>query len=215
VLLGKSVCIIALILVTVMETLYLCMVTNVTDMETNTTKSGPKISDYDTTTESPYVVELQSRYIQPDADHEVVEDKNSGKVYGMYEIPKGKTIKTDNAIYSKLFRGNTDVLMGLAEPAAKMFYYITEYIGANKDEVCILQDDYLKFAGYKAKSRLTYYRGVEGLLKANIIARKTGSQSCYWINPNVLYNGDRTKLKNVTVKPPKDKVFTGFQNSAI
>jgi hypothetical protein len=36
---------------------------------------------------------------------------------------------------------------------------------------------------------------------------------CYWINPNVLYNGDRTKLKNTVVQPPKDKPFNGFGNS--
>jgi hypothetical protein len=197
------------ILVTVIETMYLRAVTNTTDMETSTTKSGPKISEYDASSESPYTVQLQSKYIQPSTEHEVVY-KADGTMCGIYDIPKGKTILSDNAIYSKLFRGNTEVLMGLSEPAAKMFYYITEFIGANKDEVCILQDDYLQFAGYKAKSRLTYYRGVEGLLRANIIARKTGSQSCYWINPNVLYNGDRTKLKNTVVQPPKDKPFTGF-----
>jgi len=191
-----------------METMYLRVVTNATDMETNTTKSGPKISEYDASSESPYTVQLQSKYVQPNSEHSAVEI--DGVLHGIYPIGKGKTILSDNAIYSKLFRGNTEVLMGLSEPAAKMFYYISEFIGANKDEVCILQEDYLQFAGYKAKSRLTYYRGVEGLLKANIIARKTGSQSCYWINPNVLYNGDRTKLKNTVVQPPKDKPFNGF-----
>jgi len=68
----------------------------------------------------------------------------------------------------------------------------------------------LKFAGYKEKSRLTYYRAVEGLLKANIISRKTGGGVCYWVNPNILFNGDRTKLKNISIRPP-DRTFGGFQ----
>lgn len=174
-------------------------------METTTKKT---VKDYDTTSESPYMVELYSKYIQPDSEHKTMQG-DDGKLYGMYEIPKGGTRPVDRRIYSKLFKGNTEALMGLSEPSAKMFYYITEYIAVGKDEVCILQEDYLKFAGYKEKSRLTYYRAVEGLLKAEIIARRTGSQSCYWVNPNVLFNGDRTKLKNVIVHGP-DKAFSGF-----
>lgn len=159
-----------------------------------------KLSDYDATSESPFVVELQGAYIQPDPEHKTMQG-DDGKLYGMYEIPKGRTRVVDRANYTKLFKGSTSTLLNMSEPSTRMLYYIIENIVVHKDEVCILQEDYLKYAGYKAKSRLTYYRAVEGLLKANVIARRTGMGSCYWVNPNILFNGDRTKLSNITVKP--------------
>jgi hypothetical protein len=170
-------------------------------MDTTTTKrKTPKISEYESKNESPYTVEIHSKYLQAAPEHRAVEI--DGILHGIYEIPKGKTVSIDTAMYSKVFKGNTSVLMEMSEPAAKMFYYILENIQTNRDEICILREDYLKFAGYKIGARLTYYRAVEGLLYARIISRKTGSGMCYWVNPNILFNGDRTKLKNIIVKPP-------------
>ena len=170
-------------------------------METITEKK--KVSDYDATSESPFMVELKSSYIQAEPEHKTMYGED-GKLYGMYEIPKGHTRIVDKASYTKLFKGGTTTLLAMSEPATRMLYYIIENMVVHKDEVCILQEDYLRYAGYKAKSRLTYYRAVEGLLKANVIARRTGMSSCYWVNPNILFNGDRTKLKNITVRPPDD-----------
>lgn len=170
-------------------------------METvDTKKNTPKISDYGSFTQSPYTVELQSKYVQANPEHRAVEI--DGVPHGIYEIPKGKTIPVDTKSYSKLFKGNSSVLMNMPEPSAKMFYYIVENLKANSDQVCIMKEDYLKFAGYKPSGTITYYRALEGLMEAEIIAKMAGSTTCYWINPNIIFNGDRTKLKNTTVKPP-------------
>jgi len=176
-----------------------------------TKKKTPNISKYGAFPESPYLVELYSKYIQANTEHKIVYDAE-GNEYGQYEIPKGKTIPMDTANYSKLFRGNTDVLMSMPEPSAKMFYYITEHLKINANQVCVTKEDYLKFAGYKASGALTYYRALEGLLEAKIISRIAGNTTCYWINPNVIFNGDRTKLKNVQIKPP-EKPFSFTKNS--
>lgn len=182
------------------------MVTKLTTMETtDTKKKTPKITEYPSTSESPYIVELTSKYVQPKPEHEVVQ-KEDGTLWGQYQIPKGRTIPTDTAMYTKLMKGNTEALMNMPEPSAKMFYYITEHLKANSNQICIMREDYLKFAGYKPNGSLTYYRALDGLLEAKIIARMAGSTTCYWINPNVIFNGDRTKLKNITVRPP-DKAF--------
>ena len=174
---------------------------------TDTKKKTPKITEYGSYPDSPYIVELQSKYVQPEAEHRAVEI--DGVPHGIYEIPKGSTRLADTATYSKLFRGNTDVLMSMPEPAAKMFYYITEHLKVNSNQICIVREDYLKFAGYKPNGSLTYYRALDGLLAANIIARIAGNTTCYWINPNVIFNGDRTKLKNVSIRPV-EKAFNGF-----
>jgi hypothetical protein len=170
-------------------------------------KKTPKITDYGSYPDSPYTVELNSKYITINTEHKTMQG-DDGVLYGMYEIPKGKTIMVDNTSYNKLFKGNTQVLMSMPEPSAKMFYYITEYLKPNSNQICIVREDYLKFAGYKVNGNLTYYRALDGLLDA----RMAGNTTCYWINPNVIFNGDRTKLKNVIVKPV-DKPFEGFTKS--
>jgi hypothetical protein len=161
-----------------------------------TVKKNPKISDYPTTIESPFTVEITTKQFAPNTEHKVVTD-DDGVAYAMYEIPKNKTVMHDPAAYCKHYKGTSNVLMALKEPANKMYYYIHEHLDVNRDEICILMDDYLLFAGYKASNRLNYYRAIEGLLAANIIARKVGMGSCFYINPNIIFNGDRTKLKNV------------------
>lgn len=172
-------------------------------MDTDTVKKTPKISDYETHYESPFIVELNSKLYVPNPDHKSMKG-DDGKMYGMYEIPKGKVILHDPHQYIKMFKGNSSLITELSGPASKMFYYICENIQSNKDDICIIKEDYFTFAGYKSDGRITYYRAIEGLLKATIIARKAGSTTCFFINPNILFNGDRTKLKNVIVKPPEN-----------
>lgn len=177
---------------------------------TDTVKKTPNISKHKEFDDNPYPVEIDSRYVQKNPEHNA--EERDGKLYGIYEIPLGRVVPDDRAVYNKLFKGNTDMLMSLPEPAMKMFYYITEHLKVNKDQICIDREEYLKFAGYKPKARLTYYRALEGLLCANIIARMKGSNGCFYINANVLYNGDRTKIQNVIIRQPT-KSFTGFNRN--
>lgn len=166
-----------------------------------TKKTTPKITDFETFHLSPFTVEIGSRLIAPKVDHKVVEDKESGKMYGMYELPKGATVLHDSAKYTKLFKETSLILSSLTEPATKMFYYICEHLKVGSDEICIFKDDYLAFYSYKAANKFAYYRAIEGLLKSCIIARKAGSTTCFFINPNILFNGDRTKLSNIVIRP--------------
>jgi len=165
-------------------------------------KTTPKISDFETYSQSPFTVELTTRLVTPKVEHKLVEDKNDGKVYGMYEIPKNATVLHDPKKYIKLFTGNANILASMNEPSIKMFYYICDNLTINNNEICIFKDDYLAFYSYKAANKFAYYRAIEGLLTAAVIARKAGSTTCFFINPNMIFNGDRTKLSNVSVQKP-------------
>lgn len=165
-------------------------------------RKGPEIGSYGSYPESPYIVELESKYVQPKPEHEVLY-KADGSMWGAYEIPKGKTIPHDPAKYSKLFKDFSMVIANLNEASIKMFMYIHEHIDINNDVVCIMKEDYLKHYGYAPTNKYTYYQALEGLLRADIIRKKAGSSVCYWINPNIIFNGDRTKLKNVIINKPK------------
>ena len=170
-------------------------------------KPGPKIGKYSTYTQSPYTVEVQSKYVQAKENHKVMYDEH-GEMFGTYKIPKGVTIPVDIAKYSKLFKNSGMLIANLNEAAIKMFMYIHEKLPVNSDQMCITREEYLEYYGYAPTNKYTYYQAIEGLLRAGIMAKQAGSTVCYWINPNILFNGDRTKLKNIVVRPP-DKPFNG------
>ena len=178
-----------------------------------TRKPGPEIGSYGSYPESPYIVQLEGRYMQASPEHRSVEI--DGVPHGIYEIPKGKTVLVDPARYSKLFKDCGMLIANLNEASIKMFMYIHEHLGTNSDYICITKEDYLKYYGYSPTNKYTYYQAIEGLLKANIMMKKAGSSVCYWVNPNILFNGDRTKLKNVKITAPEGngkRPFTGFSN---
>lgn len=176
------------------------------EIQTKTKRQGPEISSYGSYPESPYTVELYSKYIQANPEHRAVEI--DGVPHGIYEIPKGKTIPVDSAKYSKLFKNYGMILANLNEASIKMFMYIHEHLAVNTDHICIRKEDYLKYYGYALTNKYTYYQALEGLMKADIMKKKADSSVCYWVNPNIIFNGDRTKLKNITVRPPDKGAFS-------
>lgn len=168
-------------------------------MDTSNKKSA-KITEYDTFSSSPFRVTLSSRQWAPKEDHKVIQDKETGVLYGMYEVPKNRTVIHDGATFTKMYHGNDEIMLDVGEPSYKLLLYIQNNLKANSDTICVPMDVYLSYARYKETNRSAYYRAIEGLLRLTVIARVTGSPFCYYINPNILFNGDRTKLQNVEVK---------------
>lgn len=174
--------------------------------DTTTISKTPKITDHVTYAESPYSVDLYVRQYAPKEEDEYIFTGEDGESYAAYKIPKNKTVVFDPRKYSKLFQGNSELLLRLSDPAMKMFLYISENLRVNKDEICIFKDEFLVFAGFNPKNKVTYYRALDGLLTEKVIARKAGSTTCFFINPNIIFNGDRTKLSNTVVKTPTNKI---------
>lgn len=181
------------------------------DTTTKTKRApGPKISKFPTASSSPYTVELYGKYVVPKEDHQTM-FKEDGTMCGVYEIPKGSIRACDTAKYSKLFKNSSKAIANLSDTALKLFMYIHEHLEINSDVICIIREEYLAYYGYAPNNKYAYYQAIEGLLKAEIITKKAGSTVCYWVNPNVIFNGDRTKLKNTVVHPPSTP-FTGMDN---
>lgn len=170
-----------------------------------TNMASPKISNYPTHIDSPFVVNVSIREYTPKTEETVVEDTLTGKVYIQKEIPKNMVIPNDDTPYIKVFKGNSDKRMRLPEASSRMLEFIMEHIKPNKQEICIPSEHFLKFASYKETNGYVYYKAVEGLLREGIIARQVGSNQCFFVNPNVLFNGDRTKLPNTIQSADKFK----------
>ena len=80
----------------------------------------------------------------------------------------------------------------LSSPAIKIFALILKNLKYNAVEVTLGYRDVMREVGYTAKS--AYYKGLSELLEKQFLYRKIGSDDTFFINVNLFFNGDRTKL---------------------
>lgn len=91
---------------------------------------------------------------------------------------------------TKIYHGKPlmDIIMQLNDRDLRLFTYIVYMLEQNKDYIRIVPETYLKRTGTKDKR--TYKAAINSLIRYNIIAA-TGFDNVYWINPNILFSGNR------------------------
>lgn len=152
-------------------------------------KSMPIYEEY------PFEVEgvVRKSYVTRE-DEELAALKDTGEMFVFKKLPKTKTVRHDSLVYTKFFRNAAAIMSNLSVPAANMFFLICSKLEVNQTFICISEDDFIKHSGYKPTSKRLYYTAIVDLIRANIIKKKSGFSRCYWINANVIFNGDRTKI---------------------
>jgi hypothetical protein len=121
-------------------------------------------------------------------------DKETGDIRLFQEIDQSRRTLHDSWIYTKLFRNKNIEIRDLSVPGFNLFYYVASSLKPLQKDICINENDFLSQFGYKPGSRRLYYQAVTELIGKKVLARKAGMNRCFWINSNVLFNGDRTKL---------------------
>mgnify|MGYP003399824318 FL=1 len=145
---------------------------------------------------NPFPVEgiVKRQYI-PKTEERMVTDTTTGQLFIQKEIPITKEVFHDNMSFTKVFKTNlTGNLKNLTIPASNMLLLIIERLEINHQKICLTEDDYLSHFNYAKGSKRLYYQSVTELIDSRIIAKVNGATRCYWINVNILFNGDRTKL---------------------
>lgn len=139
-------------------------------------------------------IEASTR-LDPDA---WVNDENGN------QIPASSVIEKQLATKIYHSAANRDRVMNLSATAMRMLWFITYEIEGADDWVC-LDPEWYKEAS-KAGSRNMYKKGKDELVRCGYISR-TEYKNIYWVNPSLLYGGNRlTKFKSkVVVK----NVYTG------
>lgn len=126
-------------------------------------------------------------------DEKVVIDSETGEAFTMKKIPKNSMHDHDGLPYVKVFQDKTNLLLELPTPSLKLFIYALGVARPITDLVFLNIHDCMVSCGFK--SATSYREGIKGLIEANIIAKKSGSNMEFWINPNVFFNGNRLRLK--------------------
>jgi len=146
-------------------------------------------------TNFPFILDgLEERIYVTKEDEHLVTVQETGKTFVMKELPQSRQRTHDSKTFTKLFHDGVSILKNFSTPSSNMLFYITCNLGINQKHIFITEADYLNFCGYSPVSKRLYYQAISELVEKEVIKKRAGFTRSYWINPNILFNGDRTKL---------------------
>lgn len=101
-------------------------------------------------------------------------------------------------IYDKQTKANlyqskdiADILLLLGPTALRLFILIAQRLPHNQDYIQINKEYYYKRLGLK--SNITWRAAIKELMRYQIILA-THYDTVYWVNPSIVFNGDRAKF---------------------
>lgn len=132
-----------------------------------------------------------------DSDNILI-NQSTGEVKGTH-VTSFKQV--DDAEFIKFFTANIALTFDLNQSGRKVFdmlLHVMQRQAISKDQVYLddeVRDEFTKEFGVKlAKS--TFYRGLDNLIEKLIIAKSTRT-NIYFINPSLVFNGDRIAFTRV------------------
>jgi len=102
-----------------------------------------------------------------------------------------KQIKVDKARFTKIYLSSIGALTNLSKTGMRVLKYVIEALKPNQDFIIFDLDTARESSGYK--SQRSIFNGIAELLEAGIIARSK-NHLIYYINPTIIFNGDRLTL---------------------
>lgn len=106
------------------------------------------------------------------------------------DVVLARVLKRDIGSYVKIYI-TLDFLERMNKVTIKMFNYLVSRVKYNQDYVIIYIEDFCKVKKYKNQTEV--YKAINTLIEMGIIARHA-STHLYFINPFVLYKGERHKI---------------------
>lgn len=88
--------------------------------------------------------------------------------------------------FYQLSREMEDAILNLSSGGKNLLFLIIFNLGVGHDRIALHINKYMKRMGITEKS---FYNAVKDLTDQNIIRKYKGS--VYWINPKIIFNGDR------------------------
>ena len=111
-------------------------------------------------------------------------------------------IEVEEEKFAKLYLSQLASFWELTKPSIRVFSYILTVLKPKQDLFIFIMEDCLQYAGYS--SERSVFEGLTGLIEANIIARSNHHLK-YYINPLVVFNGDRVTFAKTYIKKKKER----------
>ena len=127
-----------------------------------------------------------------------------------------RIVEVDEDKFAKLYLSQLCAFWDLSKPALRVFSYILTILQPKKDSFIFMMDDCISYTGYSQRNHII--TGLSNLIEAGIIAR-TKYNFKYFINPLVIFNGDRVtfaktyikKVKKIEINPNQMDIFDSQQ----
>jgi hypothetical protein len=111
-----------------------------------------------------------------------------------------KVVQVDEERFVKLFLAELGALWDLPKPALRILTYVIQCLRMNEDRIIFNPKECMKYTGYKTEKSV--FTGIAELIKHGIIARST-LPNIYFINPMIVFNGNRITFAKTYVKKRK------------
>lgn len=137
----------------------------------------------------------------------VAYDPNTSEILGHTRFIR--QIEVDEEQFAKLYLANFGAFFDLSTAAIRVFGYILKCLKPKSDQFMFDRKKCMEYTHYKSDKQI--YKGLGELVNGEIIAR--GPNEYVWfVNPMVVFNGDRVsfaktyvKKKQSSIKTPEDK----------
>lgn len=129
----------------------------------------------------------------------LIVDEKSGEIEGHTAFMR--FIEVDEEKFAKLYLSQLSAFWDLPKPAIKVFSYIMTVLIPKRDEFYFFMEDCLTYTGYS--SERSVFEGLSGLIDSGIIARGKDNVR-YFINPLVVFNGNRVTFAKTYIKKRKE-----------
>lgn len=106
-------------------------------------------------------------------------------------------IEVDEEKFAKLYLSQFANFWELSKPAIRVFGYILTVLQPKKDDFIFDMDDCLRYTKYAQRNHVV--SGLSNLIECQIIA-KSNKDYKYFINPLMVFNGDRVAFTKMYVK---------------
>lgn len=148
-----------------------------------------KLSDFETYRSNPTIpVGVVTRDIRDEGD--IMETITAdGEAMFVRKLGSAKTVRNDTLPYKKVYNDAFPTIKDFSSCGLKVWCFIVASLKPREDEVFIEIEDCKLYTGYT--SDMAIYRGIIELLDKKFLFRKTGSNSSFFINVNMFFNGKR------------------------
>lgn len=156
-----------------------------------------KLTDFPSNKENPFLEQAVAE-MKVSVKRQVIRPKHSkgetslllvdeaGKEHG--EATFVRQIEVDEEEFTKLFKEGVPKITGLSTRGTKVWAYVCDQLRPGATTIHFMFSQCLEHTGYKARGNVL--SGLGELLEADIIARSQEA-SLYFINPTVMFNGNR------------------------
>jgi hypothetical protein len=172
-------------------------------------KKSYKLASYDSNHTNPFM-DQALEHIQGNITKKYRSATNTGekailKAYDDDDNLLGHTsfvrqIEVDEEQFAKIYLSNFSAFFNLSKQAIKVFGYIMTKMIPGQDLIIFLKNECLEHTGYKSHNSL--WLGLGDLVEHEILARGP-ADSLYYINPMVVFNGNRVSFTKSYVKKKK------------